>query len=99
VHVLQPAPIVARGLAAAALLVPVAFIMGTMFPLGLRGIARDDSARIAWAWGANGFASVVGAPLAALIAVEVGSRVLLFVAAIAYISATLFTRRWSVGTN
>ncbi len=87
VHLLQPAPILARGVAAAALLVPVAFIMGMMFPLGLRGIARDDSARIAWAWGANGFASVVGAPLAALIAVEAGSRVLLVAAAGAYVAA------------
>ena len=58
-----------------------------MFPLGLRGIARDDGARIAWAWGANGFASVVGAPLAALIAVEAGSRMLLVAAAGTYIAA------------
>ena len=40
VHVLQPAPILARGLAAAAVLVPVAVLMGTMFPLGIRGLAR-----------------------------------------------------------
>jgi spermidine synthase len=99
VHVLQPAPMFGRGLAAAAVLVPIAVLMGTMFPLGIRGLAGSDGGHIAWAWGANGFASVVGAPLAALIAVEAGSRVLLFVAAIAYISATLFTRRWSVGTN
>ena len=92
VHLLQGAPILARGLAAAALLVPVALAMGTMFPLGLRGIARDDSARIAWAWGANGFASVVGAPLAALIAVEAGSRVLLLVATTAYVTAALLAR-------
>ena len=71
----------------------LAFLMGTMFPLGLRGIARDDSAHIAWVWGANGFASVVGAPLAALIAVEAGSRVLLLVATAAYTTAALLTRR------
>jgi spermidine synthase len=93
VHLLQPAPLVARGVAAAVLLVPVAFIMGTMFPLGLRALARDDSTRIAWAWGANGFASVVGAPLAALIAVEAGSRVLLLVGAAAYIVAALLATR------
>jgi len=93
VHLLQPAPILARGLAASALLVPVAFLMGTMFPLGLRGVARDDSAHIAWAWGANGFASVVGAPLAALITVEAGSRVLLLVAATAYVAAAMLAHR------
>jgi MFS family permease len=92
VHLLQPAPLLARGAAAAVLLAPVAALMGTLFPLGLRTIARDDSLRVAWAWAANGFASVVGVPLAALIAVEAGSRALLLVAATAYVAAALVTR-------
>lgn len=93
VHLLQPASLLARGAVAAVLLAPVAAVMGTLFPLGLRTIARDDSMRIAWAWAANGFASVVGVPLAALIAVEAGSRALLLVAATAYVAAALATRR------
>jgi hypothetical protein len=39
---------------------------------------------VAWAWAANGFASVVAAPLCALIALEAGSRVVLATAAAAY---------------
>jgi hypothetical protein len=93
VHVLLPAPLLARGAAATAVVTPVAFVMGTMFPLGLRAIAREDSAQIAWAWGANGFASVVAVPAAALIAVEAGSRMLFVVAAIAYFGAALLARR------
>lgn len=92
VHRLQPTSILVRGAAAALLLAPVAAVMGTLFPLGLRGIARGDSVRIAWAWSANGFASVVSVPLAALIAVEAGSRALLLVAATAYVAAALVTR-------
>jgi hypothetical protein len=93
VHLLQPASILMRCAVAAVLLAPIATVMGTMFPLGLRAIAGDESVRIAWAWAANGFASVVAAPLAALIAVESGSRVLLLVAATAYVAAALLTRR------
>jgi hypothetical protein len=92
VHLLQPASVLARGAAAALLLAPAAALMGTLFPLGLRRIARDDSVRIAWAWAVNGFASVVGVPLAALIAVEAGSRALLLVAATAYVAAALLAR-------
>lgn len=92
VHLLQPASILVRGAAAAVLLAPVAAVMGTMFPLGLRAIAGEDGVRIAWAWAANGFASVVAVPLAALIAVEAGSQVLLLVAATAYVAASLLTR-------
>jgi spermidine synthase len=93
VHLLQPASILTRGAAASVMLAPVAIGMGTLFPLGLRGLAGDDSGRIAWGWAANGFASVVGVPLAALIAVEAGSRMLLLVAATAYLFAPLVARR------
>ena len=71
----------------------LAFLMGTMFPLGFEG-SRETTVRISRGpGGANGFASVVGAPLAALIAVEAGSRVLLLVATAAYTTAALLTRR------
>ena len=93
VHGLLPAPLAVRGIAAAVLLAPIAAAMGVLFPLGLRGIAGNDSAGIAWAWAANGFASVVGVPLAALIAAEAGSRVLLVVAASSYVAAALVVRR------
>jgi len=97
VHHFQPLPFAVRGVAAATLLVPVAFAMGMMFPLGLRGIAGDHGKRIAWAWSSNGFASVVGAPLAALIAVEAGSQMLLVVAAAVYLLAGLIARGSVVG--
>lgn len=92
VHLLHPTPVIVRGAAATALLIPVAVAMGTMFPLGLRELGHADSFRIAWGWAANGFASVVGVPLAALIAVEAGSQVLLVVAATAYLGASMLAR-------
>ncbi len=39
---------------------------------------------VAWAWAANGFASVIGAPFGALIGLEAGSRVLFLAAGAAY---------------
>jgi len=84
VHLIQPAPLVARGAAALVLLGPVAFLMGMPFPLGIRTLARDDQRRLAWAWAANGFASVTAAPLAALLALELGSTAVLIAAATAY---------------
>jgi hypothetical protein len=93
VHVLQPAPFVARAAAAVALVAPVSVAMGMLFPLGLRAFATDEHARLAWAWGVNGFASVVGVPLAALIAVEAGSRALLLSGAAAYLIAAASARR------
>ena len=93
VHLLQATPLVVRGTAAIALLAPVSLAMGMLFPLGLRALAPDGSDRIAWAWGVNGFASVVAVPLAALIAVEAGSPALLLSGAAAYLVAAASARR------
>ncbi len=66
--------------------------MGMPFPLGLRRLAGDDAGRVAWAWAANGFASVVAAPLAVLIALELGSEAVFGAAAAAYAVAALASR-------
>jgi hypothetical protein len=83
VHAAQASGVAARSATALAALVPVAVVMGMPFPLGLRHLAATEG-RVAWAWAANGFASVVAAPVAALIALESGSRVLFLAAGAAY---------------
>lgn len=84
VHGLQSLPLTLRVLATVALVAPVALMMGVPFPAGVRLVVRQDQAGLAWAWAANGFASVVAAPLAALVALEWGSSSLLAGAAITY---------------
>jgi hypothetical protein len=92
VHRFQGAPLAARCAVAAVVLAPLAFVMGMPFALGLRRLAGDDTVRLAWAWAANGFASVVAAPLAALIALQAGARTLWLVAAVAYGAAVALYR-------
>jgi hypothetical protein len=84
VHEVEGAGLGTRALAAALVLGPLATVMGMPFPLGLRRLAGKDTARVAWAWAANGFASVIAAPLAALIALEAGSEAVFGAAAAAY---------------
>jgi len=95
VHRLQPAPPAVRVAAALGFLAPAAFLMGVPFPLGLRTFAVG-SGPLAWAWAANGFASVVAAPLSALIALEGGSRVLFVAAGAAYALAGAL-QGWALG--
>ncbi len=92
VHLLQAAPLLPRAVAACLLLAPLAFLMGLPFPLGLRQLVGDDSGSLAWAWAANGFASVIAAPLAALIALEAGSAMLFWMSAAFYACAGLLHR-------
>jgi hypothetical protein len=88
---IQPLAFPGRLAASLLLLAPLAFCMGMPFPLGLRGHARGHAA-LAWAWAVNGFASVIAASLAALVAMEIGTRALLLCGAALYLLAAAFGR-------
>lgn len=66
------------------LIAPASLVMGVPFPLGIRLLAGTSDHEIPWAWGVNGCLSVVGAVLAAVIAVEAGFSQVMILAAAAY---------------
>lgn len=51
---------------------PVAFLMGFPMPTALARLDRAAPSLVPWAWGVNGFASVLAAPLATLIGMTHG---------------------------
>jgi hypothetical protein len=57
---------------AIAVLAPVGFLLGRPLPLAVRGLARDSPGVVAWAWGVNGAASVLGSVLALVLALAFG---------------------------
>ena len=61
--------------------------MGMPFPLGLRRVATLAPDFVPWAWGINGFASVVSAVLATLLAVHFGFTAVIVLAAMLYVAA------------
>lgn len=66
------------------LIAPLAFLMGMPFPLGLTRVARDAPDFVPWAWGINGFASVVAAVLASLLAIHLGFVAVIAIAVLLY---------------
>lgn len=75
------------------LIAPLAFFMGMPFPLGLGAIAEKAGDYIPWAWGLNGYASVISASLATLLAIELGFSVVLIMALGLYLAAALLGAR------
>ena len=70
---------------------PLAFCMGMPFPIGLGSVAKESAAFIPWGWGLNGFASVLSASLATLLAIEFGfTAVILLALALYALAAALF---------
>jgi hypothetical protein len=80
----------------AALLVPLAFLMGMPFPTGLRA-AGDSRGAVEWAWAMNAAASVLGSVAAIAIAIHGGIGAALAAGAVAYAFAAMLTlsrRAW-----
>lgn len=75
------------------LIAPLAFSMGMPFPVGLAKVARDAAGFIPWAWGLNGFASVLSASLATLLAIEFGFTAVVIAALALYAGAALVIPR------
>ena len=74
------------------LIAPLAFCMGMPFPVGLNRVAISVPDFIPWAWGINGFASVMGASLATLLAIEFGFTVVVLLALGLYATAAAIIR-------
>jgi hypothetical protein len=74
-------------LAASLAIAPIGFVLGMPFPLGLRRLHEDFPDQLPWAWGINGCFSVIGPPLATVVAVQAGFRMVYLLAAIAYFLA------------
>ena len=75
------------------LIAPLAFAMGMPFPLGLSRLGEAQPCLIPWAWAINGCASMLGAVLATIFAVQFGFTVVILTAVGLYgIAATAFWR-------
>jgi hypothetical protein len=77
-------PTPARIAIAVALLAPLALAMGMPFALGLSRIARGPSSLTAWAWGINGYTSVIGSVLTVVLSIAVGFNAVVWLGALAY---------------
>ncbi|MFQ6133040.1 MAG: SAM-dependent methyltransferase [Armatimonadota bacterium] len=87
-------PLWLKGALAVLVIAPLAFFMGMPFPTGLQRVTDAAPRLVPWAWGINGCASVIGAVLAALLAMAQGFSVVIFIALGLYlIASAAFTWR------
>ena len=69
------------------LVLPVSFLMGWMFPLGISLLQIHENRLIPWAWGLNGFGSVSAAPLAVMLSMQIGFNGVIAIALGLYVMA------------
>ena len=80
-------PLAARIIVAALAIAPLALLMGVPFPTGISVLEAQRPRLVPWAWGANGFASVLGSVLAALMALTWGFSSVMLAAGVGYLVA------------
>jgi hypothetical protein len=71
--------------------------MGMPFPTGTMRLAFTAHEAIPWAWAINGFASVVGAVLATLLAIHLGFAFVILLAVAIYSLAAFVLRGFPQG--
>ena len=69
-------------------------MMGMPFPTGMRVLQQRAPALVPWAWAVNGYASVLGTVGSVILAMTLGFKITLAIAAALYIVAGLVLRRW-----
>jgi spermidine synthase len=77
-------------------LAPLAFVMGTPFPVGLKALADRPERQgnlVEWAWAMNAAASVLGSVLAMVIGIQFGFDATLGCGGAAYLAALLLRRK------
>ena len=80
-------PLAVRMFLAVLSIAPLALLMGVPFSAGIQALGRSDPRLVPWAWGANGYASVVGSVASALIALSWGFSWVMLAAGAAYLVA------------
>ena len=78
-----------RLVVAALSIVPLGFLMGTMFPRGIAVLADRSPRLIPWAWAVNGTLSVISAVGAALLALDRGFGMVITAGAACYLLCAL----------
>ena len=77
------------------LIAPLAMCMGVPFPTAMTRLAETAEQAIPWTWAINGFASVVGAVLATLLAIHLGFAAVILLAVLIYALACVALRRFA----
>ncbi len=76
-----------RIIISAVIIFPLGFFMGMPFPIGMSLILPSEKRFVAFAWGVNGFFSVIGTVSAIILAMMFGFRFVFILGAVIYIVA------------
>ena len=60
-------------------------LLGIPFPTGIKAVSHESTSFIPWAWGVNGFFTVIGSVTAVILGMMFGFTIVIFLAAVCYL--------------
>lgn len=90
-------PFYVRVLASMVFIFPIGFFMGMPFPLAMGLLNATEKRLVPWAWGINGYATVIGTVSAIVLARGVGFKAVFFIAGTVYLLGYACIRNLSPG--
>jgi predicted membrane-bound spermidine synthase len=69
------------------LLAPLGVLLGMPFPTGIKLVSRESDAFVPWAWGVNGFFTVIGSVGAVILGMMLGFKLVIALAGLIYLAA------------
>jgi len=75
------------------MLVPLGIFLGMPFPTGIKAVNTESNTFIPWAWGVNGFFTVIGSVGALILGMAFGFKIVILLAALCYLVALLIVPR------
>ncbi len=79
----------ARIILAIILIMPLGILLGMPFPTGIDIISKQAPSLIPWAWGVNGFFTVIGSVIAIILSMMTGFQSVLWIAILVYLISML----------
>jgi len=83
-------PMTGRILLAVLLIMPLGILLGMPFPSGIHLISQQSPVLIPWAWGVNGFFTVIGSVAALILSMMIGFQAVLWIAMVIYMISMFF---------
>ncbi|MHA4847348.1 spermine/spermidine synthase domain-containing protein [Flavitalea antarctica] len=80
-------PLVVRIIFTLLLLSPMGILLGIPFPTGIKAVAEKSNAFVPWAWGVNGFFTVIGSVGAVILGMMLGFKIVILLAGVVYLAA------------
>jgi hypothetical protein len=71
------------------LLCPLGIFLGMPFPTGIRAVSGESNSFIPWAWGVNGFFTVIGSVSAVILGMMFGLKIVILLAGLCYLAAMI----------